>query len=236
MPDLTIFIPVLNEASILQPNTERLIRYLDGLALDYEIIIGSNGSSDATEAEGKALAAREKRVKFFALARPGPGAAFARAVKMLNSDALITLDMDLSVDLDFVPRALDLLPSYAVVVGSKMQGVQERTMARIAGSGLYVFCARLFLRLPYHDYSIGAKAFRREVLFPFKHLIDGHTAYVGNLIFMAHRAGFPVVEVPVACSDKRRSRLNLAHEGFYRVGWLLRLFWRYKLKGGGIKE
>jgi len=108
-------------------------------------------------------------------------------------------------------------------------------MARIAGSGLYIFCARLFLGLPYHDYSIGAKAFRREALLSFKHLIDAHTAYVGNLIFAAHRAGLSVVEVPVACSDKRRSRFNLAHEGFYRVGWLLRLFWRYKLKGGKIE-
>lgn len=232
MPDFSIFIPVLNEAAILRPNMERLLSFLDGLNTDYEIIIGSNGSTDATEVEGARLAAEDERVKFFALAEPGPGAAFAQAVKMASSDAILTLDMDLSMDLDFVPRALELLPSYSVVIGSKMQGRQERTMGRILGSGLYIVCARLLLGLPFHDYSIGAKAFKREMLLGFKHLIDGHTAYVGNLVFAAHRAGLPVIEVPVGCSDKRRSRFNLCHEGLYRVGWLLRLFWRYKMRGG----
>lgn len=216
----------------MRPNLERLEAFLDGLGLDYEIIIGSNGSTDATEAEGELLAAGDHRVKFFALVRPGPGAAFARAVEMASSQAVLTLDMDLSMDLDFVPRALELLPAHPVVIGSKMQGRQERSMGRILGSGLYILCARLLLGLPFHDYSIGAKAFRRDVALSFKHLIDGHTAYVGNLIFAAHRAGLSIIEVPVGCSDKRRSRFNLCHEGLYRVSWLLRLFWRYKVLRG----
>jgi len=41
----SVFIPVYNEEGILVSNTERLIFHLDRYGVDYEIIIGSNGSS-----------------------------------------------------------------------------------------------------------------------------------------------------------------------------------------------
>jgi len=231
MPDYAIFIPVLNEAAILRPNTLRLMEFLDGLGREYQVIIGSNGSSDQTVAEGRRLQADYPRVRFFHLPRPGPGAAFARALALCQAPLILTLDMDLSVDLDFIPRALALLRSYPVVLGSKFQGRQERTLGRVLGSGLYILCARLLLGLPYRDYSLGAKAFRREAISGLEHLIDHHTAYIGNLVYGARCRGLAIREEPVACWDRRPSRFNLLHEGLYRVGWLLRLFFRYRLPG-----
>ncbi len=229
MVDYSIFIPVLNEAEILETNSHRLLDYLDGLGHRFELIIGSNGSSDATAAIGAALAARDARVRFFALAAPGPGRAFARALDLFSGRALITLDMDLAVELEFIPRACDLLKDHEVVVGSKQQGRQERSAARIAGSGMYITCARLLLGLPYQDYSLGAKAFSRRVLERFPGAVDRHTAYVANLIFAAHAAGLPIAELPVLCTDTRASRFNLGHEALYRLAWVLRLFWQGRL-------
>ena len=231
MPGFSVFIPVLNEAAIIRPNVETLLDHLAGLGTGFEIILGSNGSSDGTNAEGEKLAARHERVRFFALPEPGPGAAFAHALTLARFPSLITLDMDLSVNLDFVASCLDLLASNQVVIGSKRQGMQERTMARILGSGLYITCARILLGLPFGDYSIGAKGFQLQTARRFQSLIDHHTAYVGNLIFAAHSAGLKVAEIPVTCTDQRKSRFNLAHEGAYRFWWLAKLFGRYRLLG-----
>ncbi|MGD9125510.1 MAG: glycosyltransferase family 2 protein, partial [Desulfarculaceae bacterium] len=206
MPEFTLFIPVFNEGAIVGPNTKRLLEYLDQFNSDYELIIGSNGSSDNTDEQGLKLCQEYRRIRFFSLPRQGPGAAFARAVEMAASPLIITMDMDLSVDLEFVPKALDKLSDFAVVVGSKFQGLQERTLARVIASGMYIASARILLGLPYQDYSIGAKAFHRDIILRYSHLIDRHTAYVGNLIYAAYRAGLPICEVPVTCSDKRRSR------------------------------
>jgi glycosyltransferase involved in cell wall biosynthesis len=236
MPEFTVFIPVFNEGAIVGPNSKRLLEYLDQFNSDYELIIGSNGSGDNTADEGQKLSQEYRQVRFFSLAQRGPGAAFARAVEMAAAPHIITMDMDLSVDLEFVPKALDKLSTYAVVVGSKFQGLQERTLTRIIASGTYIASARILLGLPYQDYSIGAKAFHRDVILRYSHLIDRHTAYVGNLIYAAHRAGLPICEVPVTCSDRRRSRFNLAYEGLYRLAWLLRLFGRYRLGGGQIEK
>ena len=41
----TVGVPVYNEEAILVPNTERLLSYLQSLGRDFEVIIGSNGST-----------------------------------------------------------------------------------------------------------------------------------------------------------------------------------------------
>ncbi|MBU1274095.1 MAG: glycosyltransferase family 2 protein [Proteobacteria bacterium] len=224
MPEYSIFIPVYNEQAVITGNTRRLCAYLDHLGISYEVIIGSNGSNDRTQELGAALAADLPRVIFFHLPVKGPGYAFAHALRLFKGRSLITLDMDLAVELEFVPQALELLRRYQVVVGSKRQGRQERSATRILGSGMFIAAARLLLGLPFEDYSLGAKAFSREVLKRFAGAVDTHTSYTTNLMFCARRARLPMVELAVLCSDRRASRFNLGHEAAYRLAWVVRLF------------
>lgn len=225
MLDFSIFIPVYNEEAILAENTRRLAAYLDGLGRSYEIIIGANGCTDQTPAIGERLADEMPGVRFFSLAQKGPGLAFSHALTMFQGAWLITLDMDLAVDLKFIPEALRLLEDgHDVVVGSKRQGRQERSTARILGSGMFIAAARLLLGLPFEDYSLGAKAFSRRVCRRFASAPDAHTSYTTNLIFCARRAGLPMAELPVRCFDNRASRFNLGHEAAYRLAWVLKLF------------
>lgn len=230
-PQFTVFIPVLNEEAIIEANTRLLVDRLRAQGRSFELLIGSNGSSDRTEELGRVLESEIDEVRFFALDQKGPGRAFAKAIELFRGDWLITLDMDLSTDLGFLDSSLELLRQYAVVVGSKHQGTQERSLGRIMGSGLYIACARLMLGMPYHDYSLGAKAFHRQVLERFRESVDTHTAYVSNMVFCAHRAGFPIYELPVTCADRRVSRFNLGHEGLYRLKWVAWLFWQTRLLG-----
>jgi glycosyltransferase involved in cell wall biosynthesis len=231
MPDYSVFIPVYNEQEILADHARRLTAYLDGLGRSYELIIGSNGSNDATAEIGRALAAELPALTFFHLPGKGPGHAFARALGLFRGQALITLDMDLAVELEFVPQALELLATHEVVVGSKRQGRQERSLTRVLGSGMFIAAARVLLNLPFEDYSLGAKAFSRGVLERFAGAVDGHTAYITNLLFCARRAGASMVELPVMCSDRRASRFNLGHEAAYRLAWALRLFVQGRVLG-----
>lgn len=239
MPEFAVFIPVLDEADLLRPHCLRLVEYLQAITPDFELIIASNGSTDATQALGAEMAAREPRLRFFHLPRRGPGRALLRALDLISAPKLITLDLDLSTDLEFVGRALELLDNHAVVVGSKQQGRQERVWWRVLGSGAYIFCARRFLGLPFHDYSLGAKGFRTEWLRANRQAIDWNTAYVANLLYCAHRQGQAVAEAPVLCHDTRPSRFRLPHEGFYRFAWLGRLWWQCHLRGrpvdGGLE-
>jgi glycosyltransferase involved in cell wall biosynthesis len=220
----TVGIPVLNEEAILVPNTERLIAFLDGLGREYEIIIGSNGSTDSTTALGVDLSRRFPRVSFFHIPQRGVGLTFREFVRRARYPLLVSVDMDLSVDLEFVRAALWLLEAHDVVLGSKKLGNQKRSWIRKTGSDLFLRIARLLLGMTYEDYSIAAKAYRVETLKRYAACIDAGSAYVLEITYLAQRGGARVVEVPVSCEDWRQSKFNLVHEALYKYGKLFR-FW-----------
>ncbi len=220
----TVFIPVYNEADILEANLRRLAAFLAGLGRPFEVIVGSNGSTDATEDIGRRLAGETAWLEFFHLPVKGPGLAFREGVRRARYQLIVTQDMDLSVDLGFIPQALELMEAADLIIGSKRMGRQERAWYRILGSGAYILAARLLLGLDYKDYSLAAKAYRKELAERFIDWIDPGTAYVLNLTYWARRCGFRIIETPVFCQDERASRFNLIEEGLTRFGRLGRLW------------
>jgi glycosyltransferase involved in cell wall biosynthesis len=226
MTPFTVGIPVFDEEAILVPNTERLLAFLDGLGREYEIIIGSNGSTDSTTAIGADLSRRFPRVTFFHLPEAGVGLAFREFARRARYPYLISLDMDLSVDLSFVPTALDLLETHDIVVGSKKLGNQNRTWFRKLGSDLFLRAVRRLLDIGFEDYSIAAKAFRVETVRRWMSRINRGSSYVLEICFLTHRTGGRVVEVPVSCEDWRSSKFNLYREALYKYSHLFGLWLR----------
>ncbi len=225
MQGFSVFIPVLDEERLLAPNALAVLEHCRGLGREFELIIGSNGSTDRTAEIGRSLADEHPELRFFHLEAKGAGRAFARAVRVAAQPFLITLDMDLSVGPDFITTALEHLErGAAVVVGSKQAGRQERGLLRVLASGAFIAAARLVLSLSFRDYSLGAKAFTTELARRYLSDIDPYTGYTLALIYRAQQEGARVVEVPVVCRDSRQSRFSLGGEGFYR----LRHLWRVK--------
>lgn len=229
MKNITINIPVYNEEEIILQNTKRLIDYMDSLGVGYEILIVDNGSMDKTPTLGSNLENRYKQVRFLRVDKKGVGIAFRRAIKEARYEHIISMDMDFSVNLSFIEEANILLDEYTIVIGSKILGDQKRNLIRRIGSATYIYIAKLLLKLPYYDYSIGAKAFSRD--FVLKHIdkIDDHTHYVLKLCYLARKEALRLIEIPLSCVDYRRSRFNLVKEGLYRFFMLLRLVLSDKL-------
>lgn len=221
---LTVFIPIYNEAAILEKNVNDLMSYLEKLKIPYEIILGSNGSTDRTPEIGNTLAMTYAQVKFFHLDLRGPGLAFVEAVKQAGYLFFLCLDADLSTDLDFIPRAVSLLVTHDAVIGSKLEGNQTRPFFRVLASDLFIRCTNLLLQMPYRDYSIGAKAYRTESLRPFIGEVDRHTFYTQALLWRLKKIGGRIIEIPVSCHDYRKSKFNLLHEGVYRYSKLIHLW------------
>ncbi len=222
----SVFIPVYNEQDILIPNAERLIKYLERYGVDYEIIIGSNGSKDRTPALGDILADKYPQVEFFHIKEKGVGNAFRRGVQMAQYDRIVSLDMDLSINLGFIEEALLLLNAdNDIIVGSKKMGHERRSIFRRLGSDLFILTARILLGLPFEDYSIGAKAYKRDLILEYLAGIDRGTSYVLNIICLAFEDKRRVIEIPVRCEDYRQSRFNIIYEGFYRFFNLFKLWY-----------
>jgi glycosyltransferase involved in cell wall biosynthesis len=226
---ISLIIPVYNEEEIIVQNTKKLIEFLDELKKAYEIIICSNGSTDSTVEKGKGLAEDfPGKVRFFSIPEKGVGLAFKKAVEEANYNYLISIDIDLTTDIRFIQEALELFEEYDIIIGSKKVGEQQRSQFRLLVSGGFVFLVKHLLGLNYTDYSIGTKAYKKEVIEKWVGGIDHGSSYVIELIYFAKKDGYEIKEIPVFCDDRRKSRFNLAHEIFYRFKNLLKLWIKWR--------
>src|SRR4051812_21837702 len=130
MNPFSVFIPVYNEEELIVQNIEKLMAYLNSFNTPYEIVIGSNGSTDRTPLLGRDLEKKYSNVRFFHMDEKGPGTALKKAIPLVSHDSIISVDMDLSVDLNFIRMAATLLSDYDLVVGSKRMGAQKRSFTR----------------------------------------------------------------------------------------------------------
>lgn len=221
MEAFTIIIPVYNEEGILKNNIINLLRYLKHIkAVRYEVIVVDNGSTDTTKDLGEVL----DGIKFISIPKKGVGLAFKEGVKNASYDNLISLDADLSIDPDFIIKAIYLLENNTIVIGSKQVGEQNRTIFRKFLSSSFIFLTKKLLKLNYSDFSIGAKAYKTDFIKKNIDKIDRHTAYVTRLIYYAKKENKKIAEIPVNCTDTRKSKFNLFYEILYRFYNLIKLW------------
>jgi glycosyltransferase involved in cell wall biosynthesis len=221
---VTIGIPVYNEEQILVANVDRLIAHMDQLGLPYEIIIGSNGSTDGTVRLGTELQGARPTVTFFHSEARGVGLAFREFIARARYPVLVSLDMDLSVDLGFIEHAIRAGATADIIVGSKKLATQRRALFRKVGSDVFLWFARRCTGLPYDDYSIGAKAYRVAFLRSAVDRVGPGSSYVLDLCVAASRDGRTIVCVPVDCEDRRSSKFNLFNEALYKFRRLASLW------------
>ena len=156
----------------------------------------------------------------------GPGLAFCRAVQMASYEFIVSQDADLAVDLEFIPLAISLLDNCEIVIGCKRMSVQDRAFFRKLGSNFFIFAAAVLLDVGAADFSIGAKAYRKSFVMSHLNRLDAGTAYVLELVYWGVTQGQRVIEVPVRCSDNRRSRFRLSEEAYHKFSHLFRFAWQ----------
>jgi glycosyltransferase involved in cell wall biosynthesis len=221
---LTFILPAYNEEAILAANVDRLRCYLkDREIVAYELLLVSNGSIDRTVEVAMASAVGHTDLTVIELPQRGVGRAFKAGIARAQYDRVVCLDLDLTIDLDFITAAAAALETADIIIGSKQTGGQQRSWVRRLASSTFIACTRALLGLRFTDYSIGAKAYRKGVIEPYLPLLADGSAYVLQIIAWEAWAGAPIAEVPVWCDDHRKSRFNLLHEGIYRFGYLLPL-------------
>lgn len=231
MDGLSIIIPVYNEEKIIAKNTEKLYSFLKNLGVKFEIIIVDNGSTDETTKKGKILHEKySDSIKFFRINRKGAvGWAFRDAVIAARYDKIISADMDLSVDLSFIPKCLELLDYYNIVIGSKRVGSQRRHLYRRFASAIFIFMTRIFLGLGFSDYSMAAKGYKKKDIIEDVKKVDKGSSYVIELIYSAKKKGLNMKQIPVHCHDRRKSKFDFIDEVLYRFRSLLTFWFRERI-------
>jgi glycosyltransferase involved in cell wall biosynthesis len=157
-PELSVAIPVFNEAENLPELRVELERVLARLGIDYEIILIDDGSSDASWARILAWHDADPRVRGLRFARNfGKEAALSAGLAHARGAALVLMDSDLQhppeVIADFVARWRE---GYEMVYAVRTTREGDGALRRHATHAFY----RLFGRIADVDLPPGAGDFR----------------------------------------------------------------------------
>jgi dolichyl-phosphate beta-glucosyltransferase len=219
-----VVIPAYNEGQRLPPTLEKIQRHLAGRP--HEIVVVDDGSRDDTVARAAAAGVTVLRND----GNRGKGYSVRRGMLQARGDRRLMTDADLSTPIEELGRLMKKMDEgYDVVIASRAlpdSNVEVRQPWYRENSGrLFNFCVRVLALPGLQDTQCGFKLFRAEAAekaFAAARL-DGFSFDV-EALFIAHRRGYRIAEVPVTWRNDEASRVD-AFKGAIAFLDLVRIRW-----------
>lgn len=133
-PELSLFLPVLDEEDNLRPMHAKIKAALDALGKTAEVIFVDDGSTDKSLAILKEIAAEDDRVRVISLRRNyGQTAAMSAGIDAARGEILIPMDADLQNDPADIPAMLDLMRQTGadMVQGDRSHARKDNAVRRV---------------------------------------------------------------------------------------------------------
>jgi glycosyltransferase involved in cell wall biosynthesis len=168
-PELSIVIPIRNEAPCLAELHRELTETLGSCGRSYEIIIVDDGSADDGFKILAALQAVDPRLRVIRFRRNfGQTAAFAAGFYHARGRVIVTADGDLQNDPRDIPALVEDLDRGADIACGWRRQRKDRFISRRLPSIVANWLISATTGVWLHDYGCSLKAFRAEVVKPLK--------------------------------------------------------------------
>ena len=211
--DLTIIVPLFNEAESLPELVRWINRTLDGRGWEYEIIMVDDGSTDGSWKVVRELAEAEGRIHGIRFRRNyGKSAALYHGFKAAGGNVVVTMDADLQDSPEEIPEMYRMVTEdgWDVVSGWK-QHRQDNKLTKNLPSKLYNATARWITGIHLHDMNCGLKAYRNEVVKNIEVYGEMHR----YIPYLAKNAGFErITEKPVHHQKRKYGKSKFGLERF----------------------
>ena len=220
--DVSVVIPVYNEAENLHELVERVGAALMPTGRSFELLLIDDGSSDDSRNILRALAAARPWLRPLVLIRNyGQSTALQAGFDHALGALVVTLDGDLQNDPVEIPRLLDMMdaqPAIDVVSGWRKER-QDRALSRKLPSWLANRLISSVTGVRLHDYGCALKVYRRAILENVRLYGETHRFIAA----LAVEAGARMLEVPVLHHARVRGASKYGIDRVFRV--LLDLLW-----------
>lgn len=221
MPDifLSIIIPAHNEEERLSPSLSSVQEFVNQQNYPIEVIVVENGSQDRTLEIARSFKAKMPCLKVIEEKERGKGLAVRSGMLAATGEYRIFCDADFSMPVSeiskFIPAPGE---NYDVAIASRelpeSKRVDEPEFRHLIGR-IFNSLVRYSLLPGLQDTQCGFKAFRGDIaeqLFGMQTLTGW--SFDAEIIFIAQRFGYKIIEVPITWYYKPGSRLNIFKDSF----------------------
>lgn len=206
MHNLSLIIPVYNEAENLPILYDCIRDVLRSIPSIWEIIFVEDGSRDHSFDVLKSLVEKDpEHVRVVAFRRNfGQTAAITAGIDHAQGEIIVLLDADLQNDPADIPLLLAKLDEGYDLVSGWRKDRKDNRLTRTLPSNLANSLISWVTGVYLHDYGCTLKAYRREVLEGFRLYGEMHRF----IPVFAHSVGARITELPVRHHERKFGRAN----------------------------
>jgi glycosyltransferase involved in cell wall biosynthesis len=219
-PQLSIVIPAYNEGARIVATLERVMACVAERGWDAEVLVIDDGSQDATPEIVKQWMQRHPRLHLIQnVGNRGKGFSVRNGLLQAAGEVVMFTDADLSSPMEEAELLMAAIADGAdVAIGSRWldktrQTIHQPLYRRFFGR-CFNWVTRTVMGLPFKDTQCGFKAFKREaaqVIFRLQRI--ERWGFDPEILFIARKLGYRIVEVPVTWGHDERSRMSYLKDG-----------------------
>lgn len=211
---VSIVVPVFNEAGVIEQIHARIAAVVDALPYDVEIYYVDDGSSDATDAALRALAAQDARIHPLTLSRNfGHQAALTAGLDHAAGDVVISMDGDGQHPPEMLPQMVELVQQgYDVVQAQRIEEDQALSFKKVTSEVFYWLINRIS-GTPVQPGAADFRALSRQALDALKSMPEYHRFLRGMIGWIGYKTIILPFHEPKRVAGKSK----------YSLGKMLRL-------------
>ncbi len=219
LPDISIVIPAYNEGQIIGRIIRRLREVLSETGCNHEIIVVDDGSLDNTAEQAKYAGAQVYSHPY----NIGNGAAVKSGIRHVQGKYLILMDGDGQHDPADIPRFLEYLKKYDMVVGARSTNSHRSTHRAFANS-IFNTLASYICNRRIKDLTSGYRAMRTSIARRFLYLLPNTFSYPTTITLAFVRAGHSIIYIPIDTTKRiGESKIRIIADGFRFLGIIVKI-------------
>jgi len=233
LPKYSIVIPAYNEIARLPATLQSVVDCIRERGWSAEVIVVNDGSTDATAKVVQDFARNAPEVRL--LENPvNRGKGFSVRAGMLAAlgEVVLFTDADLSAPIEEVEHLFAAIASGAdIAIGSRWLEKGRQTHRQPLYRQFFGRCFNAVIRavmgLKFADTQCGFKAFTREAAQTvFQLQTIERWGFDPEMLFIALKRGFWIIEVPVSWAHDERTRMSYLKDGMKMLQEIAIIRWR----------
>jgi len=163
--DITVVVPLFNEAESLPELCSWIARVMDANKFSYEVLLTDDGSNDDSWKVIEGLSAQNKNIKGIKLRRNyGKSAALNVAFAQAEGNVVITMDADLQDSPDEIPDLYKMITKDGFDLVSGWKQKRYDPITKTLPTKLFNWATRKMSGIYLHDFNCGLKAYNKVVV------------------------------------------------------------------------
>jgi glycosyltransferase involved in cell wall biosynthesis len=208
-PTVSIIIPAYNEGVVIGQIVALVHDSLQSRGEAYEIIVIDDGSDDDTAAIAEEAGALVVKHPY----NIGNGAAVKTGIRKACGEIVVMLDGDGQHDPRDIPRLIQELGLYDMVVGARTSE-SETSFHRDIANRIYNWLATYICGRKIEDLTSGFRVIKADIARSFVYLLPNTFSYPSTLTLAIVRSGYSLAYVPIKAARRvGRSKIKLLQDG-----------------------